>query len=259
MTRSILVCVLGVACSIPAFTADNPFAGKWRLDPVKSSYPGLTLTYTKLENGSYHFAAEGGPSFDIGFEGKEYNVGQGYTISQTTDGENAWNSVWKHNGEITSKDRGEISPDNKTLTITQNRVRPDGSIGTSVSVLTRVSGTTGPNGTWKQIKQTNELYTLEISSRSEGRIHWEIPEYKEIIEGKWDGSDLPDTGPIVTPKSTEAITVVSPTKITYTDKTDGKPYKVGARTISGDGKMLTDESWAPGKEAEKSTEVFIRQ
>jgi hypothetical protein len=175
------------------------------------------------------------------------------------DGDNAWNSVWKLNGQIASKDHGQISADNKTLTITQNRVRPDGSTGTSVDQLTRVSGTTGPNGAWKLIKHTSEPETLVISSRSDGVWHWEISEYKQIIEGKFDGSDLAVKGPQASPGQTEAITILSPTKIAYTDKDGGKGVNMGTRTISPDGKTLTDESWIPGKESEKSTEVFIKQ
>lgn len=260
MRRSLLVFALAVVCSLSLYAANNPFAGTWKLDPAKSTYASFTLTYAKLDNGSYHFTPPDDSSgFDLGFEGKEYNVGGGYTISQTMDGDNAWNSVWKLNGQVTSKDRGQISPDNKTLTITQNRIRPDGSTGTTVDVLTRVSGTSGPNGVWKLISHTSDLYTLVVSSPSDGILRWEIPEYKQIIEGKLDGSDLAVTGPQANPGQTEAITIISPTKIAYTEKSGGKPVNMGTRTISADGKTLTDESWTPGKEADKSTEVFTRQ
>ncbi len=259
MRRSLLIFAFAVMCSLSLHGAKNPFWGTWKLDPSQSTYGSQTLTYTRMDNGSYHFNAGDGPGFDIGFEGKEYPVGGGYTISQTMDGDNAWNSVWKLNGEVTSKDRGEISADNKTLTLTQNRIRPDGSTGTSVTILTRVSGTTGPNGTWKQIKYTSESETLVISALSEGVWHWEIPEYKQIIEGKFDGSDLSVKGPQASPGQSEAVSILSPTKISYTDKDGGKAVLMGTRTISPDGKTLTDESWSPGKESEKSTEVFIRQ
>jgi hypothetical protein len=160
---------------------------------------------------------------------------------------------------VTSNDHGQISPDNKTLTLTQNAVRPDGSIGTSVTTLTRVSGTTGPGGSWKVVKFNSELYTWVISSPSEGVMRWEIPEYKQIREGKPDGSDVPVTGPRVSASQTEAQTLVSPTKISYTGKDGGKPVAMGIRTISSDGKTLTDESWVPGKESDKNTEVFVKQ
>ena len=173
-------------------------------------------------------------------------------------GDNGWDSIWRMNGKVVSKDHGQISPDNKTLTITMNRIRPDGSMGTSVSTLTRVSGTTGPVGSWKLIKFEEAPYTMIVTSSSEGVLRWEFPEFKQVMEGKLDGSDLPVTGPEVSPGQTEALTILSPTKISYTDKAGGKPIQMGVRSISSDGKTLTDESWPPGKESEKSVEVFSK-
>jgi len=260
MRKLLLAFTLAVLAACSAYAADNPFAGTWKLDPAKSSYAGSTITYSKLENGSYHFStSDGGLSFDIGFEGKDYKVEGGYTISQTWDGDNGWNSVWKLKGKVTSNDHGQISPDNKTLTITQNRARPDGSTGTSKGVFTRVSGTTGPVGTWKTAKVNSEVYTWVVRSPSDGVMRWEIPEYQQLIEGKPDGSDSPVKGPQALPGQTEALTLVSPTKISYTDKTGGKATGMGIRTISADGRILTDESWSPGKESEKTTEVFVKQ
>jgi hypothetical protein len=258
MRRSLLTFAAIVLPALSAFSVDNAFTGTWKLDPAKSSSSGLTLTYSKAENGTYHFSDGNGPGFDIGFEGKEYPVESGVTISQTMAGDNGWDSIWKMNGKVTSKDHGQISPDSKTLTLTQNAIRPDGSTATSVSILTRASGTTGPVGTWKLINFTEAPYTVIVTSPSEGFIRWELPEFKQVIEGKLDGSDLPVTGPETSPGQTEALTILSPTKISYTDKAGGKPIQMGVRTISSDGKTFTDESWPPGKESEKSIEVFTR-
>ena len=258
MRRSLLTIAAFVLSALSAFSADNPFAGTWKLDPAKSSSSGSTITYSKAENGAYHFSDGNGPGFDIGFEGKEYPVEGGATISQTMAGDNGWDSIWKMNGKVTSKDHGQISPDNKILTITMNRIRPDGSTATSVSTLTRVSGTAGPVGSWKLIKFEEAPYTVIVSSPSEGVLRWEFPEFKQIMEGKLNGSDLPVTGPEASPGQTEALTVLSPTKISYTDKVGGKPIQMGVRSISSDGQTLTDESWPPGKESEKSIEVFAK-
>ena len=258
MRRSLLAFAALFLPALSAHSADNPFTGTWKLDPAKSSSSGSTFTYSKSENGTYHFSTGNGPGFDIGFEGKEYPVEGGATISQTMAGDNGWDSIWKMNGKVTSKDHGQISPDNKTLTITQNAIRPDGSIGTSVSTLSRVSGTTGPVGSWKLIKFTEAPYTMIVTSPSEGTIRWEFPEFKQVMEGKLDGSDLPVTGPEASPGQTEALTILSPTKISYTDKAGGKAIQMGVRTISSDGMTLTDESWPPGKESEKSIEVFTK-
>jgi hypothetical protein len=143
MRRSLLTFAAIVLPALSAFSVDNAFTGTWKLDPAKSSSSGFTLTYSRSENGTFHFSDGNGPGFDIGFEGKEYPVEGGATISQTMAGDNGWDSIWKMNGKVTSKDHGQISPDSKTLTLTQNAIRPDGSTATSVSILTRVSGTTG--------------------------------------------------------------------------------------------------------------------
>ena len=259
MRRSLLTYVLALMSPIGLLAASSPFAGTWKLEPARSTYSGESLTYSKLDNGSWHFSTSDGMALDISFDGKEKSVGGGYTISQTMDGENAWNSIWKLNGKVTSKDHGQISDDGKTLTLTQNRVRPDGSIGTTVSTLKRVAGTTGPAGTWKLEKSLSEIYTRIISANSEGLMRWEIPENKQVTEGKADGSDLAISGPEVPPGQSEALTLVSPTKVAYTIKLNGKPQMMGTRTVSADGKTLLDESWLPGKESEKSTEVFTKQ
>src|SRR6516162_1011008 len=137
MRRSLLTLVAIVLPALSAYSVDSAFTGTWKLDPLKSSSTGSTLTYSKSEKGAYHFSDGNGPGFDIGFEGKEYPVEGGQTMA----GDNGWDSIWRMNGKVVSKDHGQISPDNKTLTITMNRIRPDGSMGTSVSTLTRVSGT----------------------------------------------------------------------------------------------------------------------
>ena len=36
-------------------------------------------------------------------------------------------------------------------------------------------------------------------------MHWEIPSYKETIDGKFDGTDTPITGPEVPPGLTLAV------------------------------------------------------
>ncbi len=227
MRRSLLAWAAIALTALSAGAADNPFAGTWKLDPAKSSYAGFTIAYSKLDNGSYHFSPDGGPGFDIGFEGKEYNLGGGYTISQTMVGDNGWDSVWKLNGKVTSNDHGQISADGKTLTIVMKSVRPDGSTVIDENIYTRLSGTSGPAGEWKQTARHSPQYTMIVSSTSEGVLRWELPEYKQIIEGKLDGSDLSVTGPQASPGQTEALTIKSPSKIAYTDKMGGKPTGMG--------------------------------
>lgn len=59
--------------------------------------------------------------------------------------------------------------------------------------------------------------------------------------------------------STLSFKMVSPTELSYISKFNGKPDAYGTQTLAADGKTLTDVSWSPGKESEKSTAVYNEQ
>ena len=98
-----------------------------------------------------------------------------------------------------------------------------------------------------------------ISNPSSGVWRWEFPGYKNSFEGKADGTDLSVTGPTAPPGWTVSLKFVSPTKLSYITKVNGKPMGYGTNTLAADGNSLTNVSWDPGKLAEKSTGVYIRQ
>jgi hypothetical protein len=52
---------------------------------------------------------------------------------------------------------------------------------------------------------------------------------------------------------------VSPMKMTYTEKINGKPDAMAIQTMAADKKSFTEVSWAPGKESEKSSAVYVKQ
>jgi hypothetical protein len=123
-----------------------------------------------------------------------------------------------------------------------------------------MTGTTGLVGKWKSTKVNISVPdTMVVSSPSEGVLRWEYPHDKATMEGKLDGTDLPSTGPQVPDGVTQAFKVLSPGKLSYTVKVKGKTEGLGVQTLSGDGKTLTDVSWSPGKESEKSTAVYEKQ
>jgi hypothetical protein len=104
-------------------------------------------------------------------------------------------------------------------------------------------------GTWTldpgKSHLTGDTFTL---SRGPGRLlHYA------------DGSDHPITGPTAPPGFTSAFKLVSPTKLTYVLKIDGKPIGYGVQTLAPDGRTFTDVTWNPGKESEKLTSVYLKQ
>ena len=90
-------------------------------------------------------------------------------------------------------------------------------------------------------------------------MHYDIPDLKVTAEGRTDGSDNPLTGPTMPPGATISFKALSPTKIRYVMKIDGKPDSMGEQTIAADGRSFSDVNWNSGKETEKTTGVYVKQ
>jgi hypothetical protein len=257
MKKLVLICIL--ALTLPALAADSPFTGTWKLDPSKGHLTGDTFTYSKAPNGLMHYDS-GATSSDFGIDGKEYPLGNGHTITWTADSDNSWTSVNKFNGAVIGTSHREISADGKTYTIHAVGKRADGTPYDETIIFTRVSGTSGLIGKWRNTKYTQqESTTITVSFPSPGVIKWENVEEKGFFTGKTDGSDLPYISPTLSGNFTVSVKMDGPRKLSNTTKRDGKPIGYGTDTVSADGKTLTDVSWIPGKESEKQTEIYIKQ
>lgn len=260
MKKLSLVCALVFFAALPALAAENPWIGTWKLDPAKSHFTGDTFTYSKAANGMMHYSDGSVASFDFAIDGKEYKTVYDRTTTWTAAGDNAWDSVSKANGKVLSKSHRTLSADGKTLTIASTGTTPDGTAFNDEAVYTRVTGTKGLIGKWRSTKVTiSAPDSFVVSAPSAGIVRWDIPAYKEFVQGKMDGTDLPITGPDVPPGLTIGIKQVSPAKISYTVKHDGKPDSYGTQTLAADGKSFTDVSWSAGKPGEKSTGFYAKQ
>ena len=260
MKKFLLACALFVLPSLSAVAADSPWVGTWKLDLAKSHFTGETFTYSKAANGLMHYSDGSTISYDFGIDGKEYKAAFNRATAWSAAGDNAWNSVTKADGNVLANFHRELSADGKTLTVTATGTRPDGSTFNDVTVYTRVTGTKGLVGKWRSTKVDQSAPDMvTISNPSTGMWRWEFPVFKASFEGKADGTDLPATGPTVAPGWTVSIKFRSPTKLSWVSKVNGKPEAYGILTLAADGKSYTGVSWDPGKMAEKSTSVYIKQ
>jgi hypothetical protein len=260
MKKLLFACVLLALSTLPAIADDNPWVGTWKLDSTKSHFTGDTFTYSKAPNGLMHYSDGSATDFDFGIDGKEYKTVSDRTVTWTATGENAWDTVMKANGTVLASSHRQLSSDGKTLSIKSTGTRPDGSTFNNEFVYQRVTGSTGLIGKWRSTKvdlSNPEIYIITMPSP--GIYRMEYPVFKETTEGKPDGTDNPVNGPTVPPNTTFSFKMVSPTKMSYVNKVDGKPRNYGVQTLAADGKSITDVSWSPGKESEKETDVLIKQ
>jgi hypothetical protein len=72
------------------------------------------------------------------------------------------------------------------------------------------------------------------------------------LAGTWKEVSVPEGATIALKQSTS-------TELTWSYAVKGTVLTKGVDTVSSDGKSLASVSWAPGKESEKTTEVYDRQ
>lgn len=137
------------------------------------------------------------------------------------------------------------------------------------SVLLALSATTAFSaenpwvGRWKPDPARSDFVevddTLIISSPSAGILRWEYPAIKFEMQGNPDASDISLAYPDMPKGLTESVTMLTPRKLAYSVKIDGKLVQHGTDEISADGNTLTAVSWTLGKNSKKRIEVFHRQ
>jgi len=235
------------------------WVGTWKLDRAHSRFTGDTITYTSASAGMYHFDDGSAASYDFGVDGKEYPGPYGRTVRWTPVGDRAWDGETKDNGAVLYKVHREISPDEKSMTVVVTGSRPDGSPLNEKTVYHRLTGTVGLVGTWQDVKTSAASPDSFVISAARSGLHYEIPTWHQSADSPLDGTDVPIRGERVPAGTTIGIKLVSPRKITYVIKYQGKPDQYGESTLAADGASYTDVSWAPGREKEKSTAVYRKQ
>ncbi len=259
MRKQRLVLLLLALTPTVLLAADNPWAGTWKLDVSRSHFAGYTFSYSKNANGMMVYDDGSPEPFTFAIDGKPYTDAEGNTHTWTTDGDHAWNSVAKHGDVETTRAHRVLSPDGKTFTMTFSGTKPDGTTFADTTVYTRVSGSAGMEGTWRSAKVTiSSPSQWIISYPAPDTFQWDIPDYKTVTTGKMDGSDLPITGPTMSPTTTLSVQQNTPQKFTTTVKNHGKVLSLSEDNLSNDGKTITEYSWTPGKESEKTTAIYVR-
>jgi hypothetical protein len=261
MKMHLILCSALALQTASTLAADSPWSGTWKLDPTQSHLTGDTFTLTQGRGTMLHYSDGSTANYDFGVDGKEYKTWANRTTTWTPSGNNAWDTVTQVDGRVLTKSHRQLSTDGKTFTITSTGTRPDGTPFHEEEVFARVSGNSGLVGTWRSVKlsEPNGPREFVISSPAPGVLHYEVPDMKASAEGRTDGSDNPLTGSDMPPGTTISFEMLSPTKMKYVMKINGKTDNIGEQTLAADGRSFSDLNWNPGKEQEKTTAVYLKQ
>ena len=241
---------------LPCLAQSSPFAGTWKLDTAKSKFTGDTFTYSTTPSGLMHYS-DGAVDYDFGTDGKAYPTMGNHTVTWNKVDDHTWDSEGKAGDTTFFKSHRVLSGDGKTLVITYTELRPDGTTNQGSNTYERVSGGPGLAGTWKNVKVSAPPDSISIAIPAAGQIVFEDPSFKVVVSGPTDGSPLIVKGPTVPEGMVAMYTPEGPNKMDYTIKYKDKPINKGVMSVSGN--TLTDTSWVPGKENEKTVAVYDKQ
>ena len=240
-----------------AFAANDSFVGKWKLNPDKSQFNGLT--YKVAEAGKDQYTFSFGDDSETITLGKEHLTKYGNTWLVTKNGPNAWKWVQKRNSKVTSDATWTVSKDGATSTYVSTETRPDGSTSHDETMLKRTAGTSGLVGTWVSTKiKIGSPTSIEMAKWEGDGYSMMNPTYQGETDFKLDGKDYTPKGPQVAKGTTVSAKAMDPNNMELTYKLKGKTTETDLWELSADGKTLTDTINFSG-ESKPEVDVYDRE
>jgi hypothetical protein len=238
--------------------AQASFAGTWVLDHTRHAMiETADVTYSKTAAGM-HYAAR--REYDFALDGRDYpGAMPGASVAWTPMGANAWEVLEKANGALRRKMRVELSADGQTLQTTYTWFNPGNRTARGSETFTRLSGTSGLEGTWHSVQRVEEPDYLYIALPAPGQMYQFLDPSEETWAGPLDGTFMLRQGSQVAKGTSESFKLVSPNKLLFQRKVDGRVITEGAEEVSPDGRTLTMQVWVPGNEDKKRILVLDRQ
>jgi hypothetical protein len=243
-----------------AGAANDPFLGKWKINPGKSK---LTDEMKVEAAGANRYAltlAFGAPVETIVADGSEQPGMTGTTLSVTVKDPNHWTVVRKQDGRTVLTADWTLSADGQTLTDEFTGYQPDGSKLSVHYVYRRTAGGPGFAGTWdSESELVDAVITLQIQPFEGDGLSIGNSQVKMTQSFKLDGNDYPNLGPDAPPGLTSAGRRVSERSLEITKKSNGKVTGMQHIELSPDLKTLTMSTILTGESKPRNIFVFDRE
>jgi len=236
------------------WAADDPFVGKWKLDPSHSKLIDMMKVDAAGAN-RYAFSFSPGAQETAVADGSDHPALYGTTLAITVEGPDAWKVVRKKNGRTTIIGIWKLSQDGKTLTDTFTGYQPDGSTFVLHYVYQRTAGSSGFPGIWESASGESP-FELQIQPyQGDGLSFIAEGDTKNI---KFDGKDYPDLGRNLLPGSASSGRRVNGRSLEITDKIKGQVTHTQEVNLSPDLKTLTT-TVHPAGQSKPNILVFHRE
>jgi hypothetical protein len=222
-----------------SWAADNPFAGKWKLNPSRSKLSD-EMKVERLGGNKYAFDFGSGDPETIVVDGTDQPADFATTLAVTAEGPNKWKVVRKKDGIAIIAATWELSQDGSKLTDHFTSTSSNGTKSSLDYVYDRTAGTAGFAGTWESDSvQVNSVFEFQIEPYEEDGLSFINPAEQTTKNIKFDGKDYPGSGPSLPKDFTMSGRRVSALTIQLTDKLAGKIVDTRQADLSADLKTLT--------------------
>ena len=233
--------LLLVACLTAAtlWAGDDPFVGKWKLNPSKSQLTDQMKVEAAGAN-KYALNLGGGSVETIVADGTDQPGIFGTTLSITVEGPDTWKVVRKRDGRTMLTGIWKLSKDGKTLSDTFRANQPDGSTLSLDYVYERISAGSGFVGTWESTNEkVNSVFEFQIQPYQGDGLSFITPSEHETQNMRFDGKEYLDVGPDVPAGTVSSGRRVNERTLELTDKISGKVATTRRIELSSDLKTLT--------------------
>jgi hypothetical protein len=271
LNRTLQLLLAGCLMTGTVWAADNPFVGKWKVNPSKSKLTD-ELKVEAVGANKYTFTFGPGQVDTIVADGSDQPALQGTTLSVTVKGPNNWQIIRKMKGRTLLTANWTLSEDGKTLNDAFTQYLPDGTTLFSQSlpdgstlflpyVYERTAGNSGFLGTWdSESAKVTAGIELQIQPYEGDGLSFKRSDEEMAKRIKLDGNDYPDLDPNGGDKGTAySGRRVNERSLEITYKLKGKITGTWQIELSPDLKTLTMTERLVGQSRPKSILVFDRE
>ena len=252
---ALLACLFaGTLCA-----ADDPFVGKWKVNPSKSKLTD-EMKVDALGANKYVLTFGPGAVDTIVADGTDQPALQGTTLSVKMDGPNHWTVVRKKEGRTIVMGLWTLSADGQTLNDDFTAYQAGGSTIKLHYIYQRTAGSSGFTGTWDGTSQDmNAAIELQIQPYQDDGLSLNSSALQMMQSLKFDGKDYPDLNPKANPGSASSGRRADQRTLEITDKLKGKIIQTRTLHLSPDLQTLTMSMLAPGESQPKNILGFDRE
>jgi hypothetical protein len=254
-----------------SWAADDPFVGKWKVNPSQSKLIDEVKVEAAGEN-RYIFTFGPGQVDTVVADGSDQPALSGTTLSVTVNGPNTWELVRKMKGRTLLRAHWTLSEDGKTLNDAFTQYLPDGTTlfsqplpnGSTLFlpyVYERTAGNSGFPGTWdSESAKVKTGIELQVQPYEGDGLSFKRSDEEVVKRIKLDGNDYPDLDPKGGDKGTAySGRRMNEHSLEITYKSKGKITGTWQIELSADLKTLTMTERLVGQSRPRSILVFDRE